>query len=384
MSGPVFELDRPEELEAALAAGTDLCGAVFQSLDLGPWSTELSRRPLRGAVFLGCHMDTALLEHAHRQEALIFPRFEGLPFNPYRNTLYDPEELYSGFVPGRPETWTESLDNRIYRQWHDSGGATDADILQTLARRIHDHAITDALHELIDGRRVVAVMGGHSLERDSPEYATVARLGLSLTRLDRLTATGGGPGAMEAAHLGAFLAPFDGDALAEALAMLAPVPRFDSPGPWLDSSWRVRETFAAAGPQGAGLGIPTWLYGHEPPNVFASHIAKYFANSVREDGLLAIATHGVVFTPGSAGTVQEIFQDVTQNHYQVTGPPSPMVFLNRRFWTEELPVADLLRAVGGERDWLDLVYFTDDVDEAAEILGAYDRHGGDTSDRTRS
>ncbi len=60
------------------------------------------------------------------------------------------------------------------------------------------------------------------------------------------------------------------------------------------------------------IGIPTWLYGHEPPAPFATHIAKYFANSVREDGLLTIAKHGVIFAPGSAGTTQEIFQDATQ------------------------------------------------------------------------
>ncbi len=377
MSGPIFEIDHPEELERALGSGVDLCGAVFQSLDLRPFASALTGRPLRGAAFLGCDMSSALLDHAHREGALIFPPFEGLPYNPYRNTLYDPEELYAGFVPGEPDTWTDSLDNRIYRRWRDSGGDTGADILETLARRIHDHAITDALHELIDGRRVVAVMGGHSLGRDSGDYATVARLGRSLARLDRLTATGGGPGAMEAAHLGAFLASRPDEALDEALAMLAVVPRFDSPGPWLDSAWRVRETFAPGPDDRAGLGIPTWLYGHEPPNVFASHIAKYFANSVREDGLLAIATYGVVFTPGSAGTVQEIFQDVTQNHYGVTGAPSPMVFLGRRFWTDELPVGRLLTAVGGDRDWLDLVHFTDDVDEAVAILADHTRPGDD-------
>ena len=37
------------------------------------------------------------------------------------------------------------------------------------------------------------------------------------------------------------------------------------------------------------LGVPTWFYGHEPTNLFATHVAKYFANSIREDGLLAIA-----------------------------------------------------------------------------------------------
>ena len=35
-------------------------------------------------------------------------------------------------------------------------------------------------------------------------------------------------------------------------------------------------------------------------------MAKYFSNSLREDGLLAIATHGVVYAPGSAGTTQDV------------------------------------------------------------------------------
>lgn len=43
------------------------------------------------------------------------------------------------------------------------------------------------------------------------------------------------------------------------------------------------------------VAIPTWLYGHEPPNVSASLVAKYFANGVREEGLLAIAGNGVIF-----------------------------------------------------------------------------------------
>ena len=66
----------------------------------------------------------------------------------------------------------------------------------------------------------------------------------------------------------------------------------------------------AAYPDGQpNLALPTWFYGHEPTNLFSSYIAKYFANSLREDGLLAIARHGVIYAPGSAGTVQEVFMD---------------------------------------------------------------------------
>src|SRR5690625_6267727 len=65
---------------------------------------------------------------------------------------------------------------------------------------------------------------------------------------------------------------------------------------------------------------------------------KYFTNSIREEGLLALAKGGVIFTPGSAGTSQEVFQEVTQNHYLTLGIASPMIFFDSHFWTEEWPV----------------------------------------------
>ena len=71
--------------------------------------------------------------------------------------------------------------------------------------------------------------------------------------------------------------------------------------------------------------------------------AKYFDNSIREDGILRLAFGGIIFTPGSAGTLQEIFQDAVQNHYLSFGYASPMCFLGRRFWTEEVPVYPFLQ-----------------------------------------
>ena len=98
---------------------------------------------------------------------------------------------------------------------------------------------------------------------------------------------------------------------------------------------------------GPSVGIPTWFYGHEPPNAFASHIAKYFANATREDGLLARSTAGVVFLPGAAGTVQEIFDNATPNYYESRGEPTPMVLVDRVHWTEtaaHLAAAPVARA----------------------------------------
>lgn len=97
------------------------------------------------------------------------------------------------------------------------------------------------------------------------------------------------------------------------------------------------------------LGIPTWFYGNEPPNLFATHTGKYFFNSIREDGLVSVANGGIVFGPGAAGaagTVQEIFQDTTLNYYRTkeTPPPSPMVLLGVDYWNPksapEFQVAD--------------------------------------------
>ena len=116
------------------------------------------------------------------------------------------------------------------------------------------------------------------------------------------------------------------------------------------------------------LAIPTWFYGHEPTNQFASHVAKYFSNSIREDGLLALANHGVVFTPGSAGTVQEVFQDATQNHYGTFELTSPMVFLNADFWTNDLPVKSLITKLAGDRAYANLIAFVNTPEEVLNFL----------------
>ena len=71
-------------------------------------------------------------------------------------------------------------------------------------------------------------------------------------------------------------------------------------------------------------------------------IAKYFDNSIREDSILTIAKGGIIYSPGSAGTMQEIFQEAVQNHYLSFGYASPMIFMNKQYWTEEMPVYRLM------------------------------------------
>ena len=87
----------------------------------------------------------------------------------------------------------------------------------------------------------------------------------------------------------------------------------------------------------------TWVYADEPTSAFSTHVAKYFTNSIREDGLLALARAGVVYAPGGAGTAQEIFTDAAQNTNTLYEVRSPMVFFERAFYEEAEP--ELLAAV---------------------------------------
>ncbi len=105
----------------------------------------------------------------------------------------------------------------------------------------------------------------------------------------------------------------------------------------------MRARFTPAEPHWArqgGLSIPTWLYGHEPANLFAGRIAKYFSNAIREDTILRLARGGIVFAAGRAGTVQEVFQAATKTFYATDGGSGPYVFLDGTFWANGVP--DLL------------------------------------------
>ena len=308
--------------------------AAFQALDLRDVA-GFESGAFDGCLFLSCLLTPTQAGHLTTTGATVVRDDPARPFTAHRARLYTVEELFAGFDPTRPDGYDATYDALVYRHWVATGRQYPERIDESLARRLHDHSITDALHELLAGQRPVAIMGGHGLERADPRYATVARIGRTLARKGFLLLSGGGPGAMEATHLGAWMAHIDDDQLDAALGVLAARPRGAPPGEeyadadWLHRAWEVRERWPLDEVRYPSIGIPTWMYGHEPPAAFATHVAKYFANSVREEGLLAVATHGVIFAPGSAGTIQEIFQDAAQNHYASFGPPSPMVLLGR-------------------------------------------------------
>ncbi len=344
--------------------GGKLSGAVVLSVDLREFGTDdWAGWELAGAHFLGCLFDCSDSEAVVRKRGgVVFPRIGGVPYNPYRSRLYTAEELYA---PAYPDP-SRSTDRVIYDDFV-AKGRNPKNMVEALARRIHDHAIDNALAEFLEAEpKLVGMMGGGSARRTDPWYRKVVETARLLTQAGYCVVSGGGPGMMEAANLGAWLARRSEAAVATALEILSAAPDAHASA-YLETAFSVRDRY----PDGCeSLAVPTWFYGHEPTNVFATHIAKYFANSIREEGLLEIAHHGVVFSPGSAGTRQEVFQDATQNHYATFGVVSPMVFLGRQHFTEQSPVYPLMQHVANER-YRDMLYLSDEPAEIVAFLRAH-------------
>lgn len=295
-------------------------------------------------------------------EFILIPSVE-VPYNIFPKELYNAYTLYKGYDYNTPDTFTTCYDTQVYQHYIKKGKVTN-DVKERLARTLHDHSISVALHAFIEkypAKKLVGIMGGHAILRNAPIYRQVVEISKRLTEMGYLMISGGGPGAMEATHVGAWMAGRSDSEVEDALSMLVKYPSFKDEG-WLSSAYEVIEKY----PQNKyySLGIPTWFYGHEPAAVFATHIAKYFDNSIREDGILSIATGGIIYTPGSSGTMQEIFQDAAQNHYKTFGFASPMTFLGVDYWTKEMPVYPLLEDLLKREKYQNLLLsITDSSDE---------------------
>nr|WP_238351086.1 LOG family protein [Kribbella shirazensis] len=336
-----------------------MTGWRVQSVDLTRRTAELLGLNPAGAVFLGCVLEDKADLWVRDGGGLVFPAIPALPFDAYRGRLYDADELYAGLERGYDAT-PDALIYAWSRQ-HDEKGDTS----RTLAAALHDHAIADALTELPDDKPWVGVMGGHGVLRGDANYRAAVLLGRTLARRDRMVVTGGGPGAMEAANLGASLASYDDGVVDRVLAELAAVPSFrPSIATWAGAGLDVRREFPGDG----GVSIPTWFYGHEPPNVFASAIAKYFSNAQREDVLLSRARGGIVYLPGAAGTVQEVFQAVTPNYYGDAATQIPLILVDINHWTTTLPVWPLLQSLSANRPMTHSVHLVNTIEEAAQLV----------------
>jgi predicted Rossmann-fold nucleotide-binding protein len=281
------------------------------------------------------------------------------PYDVRPERLYTRDDLMQGWHLGADHSVT--LDGRIYAYVKAHGGRIP-DMEEGLAQRTHDHFIDVALAGFLiqTGRLPVGIMGGSTTLAADPNYRRVVGLAAALTKRGYLVVGGGGLGIMEAANLGAYLADRSDTDRDDAVDALAAAPPWDTdPAGYMGVADEIRDRFA---PGGESLAIPTWVVSGEPISQFASHIAKYFSNSIREDGMLAVATAGIVFAPGGAGTMQEIFQDAAQNAYRTFGR-SPMAFLDTHHYCVETGLYPALQRQAERLGFSDLLSVSDEPEQ---------------------
>lgn len=380
--------------------------ATVQGVDLSPLDSAFTGVNVKGCNFLGCVVGHVLSAQIHRHQAGVVTELAALPptLPAFAPGIYTVADLYNGMAEdGSGWETTPDYDGFVFfnekknkpRQLHPAA---------SIAARLHDTVQERAVQMFLKDRDVVAIMGGHAVKRQLDEedvkagkadvYWECVEIAKALTENGFLIITGGGPGLMEAGNLGALLAGGSDQLIADVRAIL-------TNEPFEHQKWRATGMAARKRILGAwdaqppdrqfSLGIPTWLYGHEPPNLFASHHSKMFFNSLREDGLVTLANKGIIFFEGNAGTVQEIFQDATQNYYLAEGQSAtPMVFYNAGgYWdrpcdevssspdsrTERRkPLLPLIQQLALERNFLGCVFVTSSPTATVQFLDEARRH----------
>jgi len=363
------------EWDEILSHTTNLKGRVIQNLNFVHENIDWKRLNTKGATFLGCEFKKGDAVHLISNDVLVYPKFSKLPYNPHRFGLYTWQEL----MGSETDNIHDTADLKIYNHFVHTKYNPPMD--EAMAQRIHDYAIDVALRSIIEydefgmtQKKIVGFMGGHATRRGSEYYVKVALAAKRLSEKGYFVATGGGPGVMEAANLGAYFGGHTDEELHDAIEIMSDL-EFEGDNLRdyfaVDYFTRAKQVLGKYPEGKESLAIPTWFYGHEPSNLFASHIAKYFSNSIREDTLLAICLYGIIYAPGSAGTTQEIFQEAAQNHYGTFGYYSPMIFLGKKRYIEDTALYSVLHQLAVGMPYKELLYLTDDPELAVDFIAAH-------------
>src|SRR5512143_3992750 len=94
----------------------------------------------------------------------------GLPYQTLPQRLYTSADLFQGFDPGQPASWTKTPDFEIYRHFVIEGRSWPRNPYLGMMQALHDNAIAEATSIFIQGRKVAAIIGDHAMSRGSSVY----------------------------------------------------------------------------------------------------------------------------------------------------------------------------------------------------------------------
>lgn len=171
------------------------------------------------------------------------------------------------------------------------------------------------------------IFGGARFQVDDPYYADAERLSAELVRMGFSIITGGGPGIMEAANVGAFKAG------------------------------------------GKSIGLNIMLPIQQKLNPYVTETARFdffFSRKV----MLAYASEVYVYFPGGYGTLDEFFEMITLVQTEKI-EPIPIILYGKEYWTpliQWMKTQLLTQYKTIEKKDLELFQVVDSVDEAIAYI----------------
>ena len=212
--------------------------------------------------------------------------------------------------------------------------------------RTPEHAVEDTwrvfriLAELVEGFTLlsdlgpaVTVFGSARATRRHPYYRKAQEVGKRLAQAGFAVITGGGPGIMEAANRGAYLA------------------------------------------KGKSVGLNIALPVEQKPNRYQNVSLSFHYFFARK---LMFVKYGLAFIcfPGGFGTLDEFFESMTLVQTQKIDP-FPIILFGRKFWGGLMKwMENVMFRQFGHVSKSDLLLFriTDDPEEAAEVVGTWHKN----------
>lgn len=160
-----------------------ISNCTFQDLDFSKVKIDWSKYDIKNTSFLGCHFPKGIEDLLRKKGALIIAKPKDIPYNPFRKNLYTWQELMKGYSPKKDN----SFDLKVYEDF--SKNKFRPSVTEALWQRIHDHAMDDALRDLLrfdkhgmTSKKCVGFMGGHGTLRTDLFYKKNCLYGKTVSR----------------------------------------------------------------------------------------------------------------------------------------------------------------------------------------------------------